>query len=223
MLRRMEYTTSDHQPSATAPRKRDAAATRERLLQAALSEFCENGFSGARTVAIAARAECNIRMLYHYFGNKEGVYLAALELVYSELRAKEEELDLLRLEPAEGMIALMEFTFDHMLEHQEFIAMMGIENIQQGKYLCQSMPVPQEAMPLVKSIETLLRRGQKQGIFRKQVDAVQLYVSILSLSYVHISNRHTLSITFGQDLTDTEWLAQRRKHVCQMVNGFLMD
>lgn len=207
--------------SASPPRKRDAAATSEKLLQAALAEFCENSFGGARTAEIAKRAGCNIRMLYHYFESKEGIYLAALELVYAELRAKEEELDLLHIEPARGMQLLVEFTFDHMLAHQEFIKMIGIENIHQGEFLRRSKVVPQKAMPLVRSIKTLLRRGQEQGLFSKQVDPIQLYVSILSLSYVHISNKYTLSITFGQDFTDKKWLAARRRHVTDMVTSFL--
>ena len=76
-------------------------------------------------------------------------------------------------------------------------------------------------MPLVQSIEALLRRGQHQGVFRNGVDPVQLYVSILSLGYVHVSNKHTLSITFGRNLTDAAWLARRREHVREMVLGFL--
>lgn len=203
-------------------RKRDAATTRARVLKAALEEFCEKGFGGARTASIAARAECNIRMLYHYFGNKEGIYLAALELVYAQLRAREEEQDLMHLGPDDGMAALVEFTFDHMLMHQEFINMIGIENIQKGKFLRRSKAVPQGAMPLVQSIETLLGEGQRKGIFRKMVDPVQLYVSILSLSYVHISNKHTLSITFGQDLTDKKWLDARRKHVREIIMAYLI-
>ncbi len=219
----MALTVKKNKPPRAAPRhKRDAVATRERLLKAALAEFCEKGLGGARTAGIAARAKCNIRMLYHYFGNKEGIYLASLELVHAQLRAREEELDLLHLDPAAGIAALVEFTYDHILAHQEFIKMICSENTQQGKFLRRLKSVPQGAMPLVKSIETLLRRGRKQGIFRKRVNPVQLYVSILSLSYVHISNRHTLSITFGQDLTDGKWLAARRKHVRDMVLGFLM-
>ena len=145
-------------PQESAPRRRrDAAATRERLLKAALAEFCEKGFSGARTASIAARAACNIRMLYHYFGNNEGVYLASLEHVYDQLRAREEKLDLLHLDPVEGMAAFAEFTYDHMLSHPEFIHMIGIENIHRGKFLRQLKSVPQGAMPLVKSIETLYR------------------------------------------------------------------
>lgn len=203
------------------PQRRNAAATRDRILQAALAEFCENGLGGARTANIAARAKCNIRMLYHYFGNKDGIYLAALEQVYAQLRKREEELDLIHLGPSEGMVALVEFTFDYMLSHQEFISMMGIENILQGKFLRQSESVPQGAMPLVKSIEKLLRRGEEEGLFRKKVDPIQLYVSILSLSYVHISNMHTLSITFGQDITDPGWLKARRVHVRDVIMSFL--
>jgi TetR/AcrR family transcriptional regulator len=208
-------------PTAARPRTRNAATTRQKILRAALHEFCEHGYSGARTVDIAARAECNIRMLYHYFGNKDGLYLAALELVYAELRAKEEALDILSLDPEKGMIALVKFTFDHMLRHQEFIQMMGVENIQQGRFLRQSKSVPLGAMPLVKSIQALLHRGQKQRLFREGVDAIQLYVSILSLSYVHVSNKYTLSLTFEKDLTDADWLAARRQHVCDMVLGYL--
>ena len=217
----MAVAVQTDKPAATPQRKRNAAATRQRLLEAALAEFCDKGFGSARTVAIAERANCNIRMLYHYFGSKEGIYLAALELVYARLRKSEEQLDLLHLEPAAGMAALVEFTFDHMISHQEFIGMIGIENIQRGRFLRRSKSVPQGAMPLVKSIETLLRQGQKQGIFRKNVEPIQLYVSILSLSYVHISNKYTLSITFGQNLSDEKWLSARRKHVLEMVMGYL--
>lgn len=202
-------------------RKRDPVATRQRLLMAAITEFCDNGLAGARTMAIAERAKCNIRMLYHYFGNKDALYLAALEHVFEQLRERENDLELLHLDPVEGMAALVDFTFDHMLKHQEFIRLIGIENIQRGKFLKQSSTVPQAAVPLVQSIKTLLERGEKEGVMRRNVDAVQLYISILSLSYIHLSNRHTLSITFDRELSDTSWLAERRKHARDVIVGFL--
>ncbi len=203
------------------PRPRDAATTRASLLAAALEEFCANGFDGARTATIARRAGFNIRMIYHYFGNKEGLYIAALERVYEQLRSEEEKLDLLHLDAVEGMTALVRFTFDHMLEHQEFIHMIGAENIQRGRFLKQSSLVPRAALPLVNAIRDLLERGQSAGVFRSGVDPVQLYISILSLSYVHISNRHTLSITFGHDLGDADWLSARRSHACDVILGYL--
>jgi AcrR family transcriptional regulator len=203
------------------PRKRDAATTRESLLAAALEEFCANGFDGARTATIARRAGFNIRMIYHYFGSKEGLYIAALERVYEQLRGEEEKLDLIHLDPDEGMAALVRFTFDHMLEHQEFIQMIGTENIQRGRFLNRSSSVPRAALPLVNAIRDLLERGQRAGVFRMGVDPVQLYISILSLSYVHISNRYTLSITFGHDLGDPDWLTARRNHACDVILGYL--
>lgn len=201
--------------------KRDAGATREKILRAGIAEFCAHGYSGARTAGIARRSRCNIRMIYHYFGSKEGLYIAALERVYGEIREREEELDLLQLDPVSGIAALCEFTFDHMSAHQDFVKLVIIENIQQGRYLRKSKAVPRATQPLVETIGELLRRGRKQGVFRRGVDPVQLYFSIMSMSYIHLSNKHTLSISYGRDLDDPEWLEARRAHVRDMVLGFL--
>lgn len=201
--------------------KRDAVGTREKILKVGIKEFCAHGYGGARTARIARRADCNIRMIYHYFGSKEALYVAALERVYSEIRAREEELDLYRLDPVEGIAALVMFTFDHMARHQDFVQLATIENIQRGKYLKRSKSVPKATARFIEAISDLLRRGQKDGSFRKDVDPVQFYISILALSYVHLSNKFTLSITYGENLQDPGWLADRRRHVQDMVLGYL--
>ncbi len=201
--------------------KRDAAGTREKILKVGIKEFCANGYGGARTARIARRANCNIRMIYHYFGSKEALYIAALERVYTEIRAREEDLDLYRLDPVEGIAALVKFTFDHMAQHQDFVQLATIENIQRGKYLKRSKSVPKATALFIEAISDLLRRGRKDGSFREDVDPVQLYISILALSYVHLSNKFTLSITYGENLQDPGWLAARRQHVQDMVLGYL--
>jgi len=201
--------------------KRDAAATREKILKVGVKEFCAHGYGGARTARIAKRASCNIRMIYHYFGSKEGLYVAALERVYAQIRAREGELDLYRLDPEAGMVALVEFTFDHMAQHQDFVQLATIENIQRGKYLKRSKSVPEETARFVAAIADLLKRGQREALFRKNNDPVQLYISILALSYLHLSNKYTLSITYGADLQDAAWLAARRSHVKDMVRSYL--
>ncbi|HLI11657.1 MAG TPA: TetR/AcrR family transcriptional regulator [Alphaproteobacteria bacterium] len=190
-------------------------------MHAAMSEFCRKGYDGARTAVIARRASCNIRMIYHYYGSKEGLYLAALERVYAQIRTEEAQLDLQRMSPIEGISALVEFTFDHMAAHEEFVRLATIENIQHGRYLKKSKAVPQQTQPLIKSISGLLHRGQLQGVFRPNVDPVQLYVSILALSLTHLSNRYTLSITYQQDMGNPGWLAKRREHVRQLVLSYL--
>ena len=103
--------------------KRDADATRERILQAGIAEFCANGYGGARIEQVAKRAPCNIRMIYHYFGDKEHLYIAALERVYGEIRRKEKELNLSGLSPLDGMKTLVTFTYDHMADHHDFVGL----------------------------------------------------------------------------------------------------
>ena len=216
-----EPATSAPMATKQRPSKRDAGATREKILQAGIAEFCAHGYSGARTARIARRARCNIRMIYHYYGSKEALYVAALERVYGEIRAREEELDLLNLDPVAGIAALCDFTFDHMFAHQDFVKLVVIENVQQGRHLRKSKVIPLATQPLVETIGRLLRRGEAQGIFRRNVDPTQLYFSIMSMSYIHLSNKHTLSISYRQDLEDPQWLAARRRHVRDVVLGFL--
>jgi len=204
-------------------RRRNAGETRERLLKAATEEFCERGYDGARMERIVRKAGCNIRMAYHYFGGKEGLYLTVLEHVYEDLRSKERELNFTHLEPVAGMRALVEFTFDHMASHPEFIALVRNENLAGSRMLKKSGKVTQQSTPLVGMIRETLERGERAGMFRPGVDPLQLYVSILALSLTHISNRHTLSTIFERDLADPAWLAERRRHAVEVILSYLQS
>ena len=64
---------------------RNAAATRASILAAAVAEFAERGFAGARIDRIAEASQVNKRMIYVYFGEKEGLFAATLQHVLSEL------------------------------------------------------------------------------------------------------------------------------------------
>ena len=195
--------------------------TRDRVLRAGIVEFCRHGYVGARIDQIARRAGCNMRMIYHYFGSKEKLYVAALERVFGELRLEESRLHLAHLDPVTGVLALVDFTMDHLGRHPEFIALLGNENLLRGRYLRRSHVVPRASAPLLEAIRDLLERGRATGVFDRDVDPLQFYVSILSLCYVHVSNRYTLSITFNRDITDPGWLDARRRHVQQMVLAYL--
>lgn len=209
------------EPAKVRPGKRDAAATREKILQAALFEFSSKGLNAARTADIARRARCNIRMVYHYFGSKDLLYVAALERVYGQIRAEEEALDLASMDPVNGLLTLVGFTFDHMARHHEFVQLAVIENIQRGRYMKKSASIPRTTQSFIQSIQRLLQRGREQKAFKRSVDAVQLYVSILALSLTHLSNRYTLSITYQTDMADPEWLRERRRHVQDMVLSYM--
>jgi len=189
---------------------------------AGVVEFCSKGYDGARIDQIAARAKCNIRMIYHYFGSKEDLYLAVLERVYDAIRNPEQELHLDDYDPVEGLTTLVEFTFRHLQTHPEFVALISNENMMKGRHLQRSQRVPESTAPLMEVIGDLLRRGEAAGVFREGIDPVQLYVTIVALCYFHIGNRYTLSIMFQQDMGREEWLDERCRHACEVIRRYVV-
>jgi len=202
-------------------RQRDPEKSRARILKAATDEFCAHGFNGARVERIARKSCANMRMLYHYFGSKEGLYLAALDKVYSEIRSEERKLNLGAFDPVAGMLELVCFTFDFFATHPEFVGLINNENLMKGRFLKKSPKIRAMTIPLVETIEDLLKRGVAAGVMRPDIEPIQLYISIVAQSQLHISNRYTLSAIFDRDLGDREWLRERRRHAQGLILGYL--
>lgn len=209
--------------AAKAPERvrRDPERTRARILEAARVEFARRGLGGARVDQITARAGSNKRMIYYYFGNKEALFLAALESAYEHIRRAEQSLKLTDLAPAQGMRRLIRFTWEYYLAHPEFITLLNSENLHRARHLKKSKEIQALHSPLVAMLESLLQRGQRAGVFRRGVDPVQLYISIAALGYFYLSNNHTLSTIFGQDLMQARALTQRLAHMTELVLGYL--
>ena len=201
--------------------QRDPARTRMAILDAATLEFTAKGLTGARVDTIASRSGVNKRMIYHYFGDKEGLYLAVLEETYSAIRMAEVELHLADREPMDGIRTLIEFTWNYFIAHPEFLSLLANENMHRAKYLRQSERVRALHSPFIDTITQLLRRGEKAGLFRRGVDAVQLYISIAALGFFYMANQHTLSTIFGRDLVTPDQLAARGAHIVEVVLAYL--
>ena len=200
-----------------ATRKRNPEKTRSDLLKAATREFARYGFDGARVDRIVQRAGCNTRMLYHYFGNKQDLYVTVLEAVYSDIRAAERKLDLAGTPPAESLRNLTRFTWRHFRAQRVFIDITRNENLIRGKHIRRSKVIAEMSSPLIDQLRTTLDRGLAEGAFRHDVDPLQLYVSIVALCSHHLNNVYTLSATFRTDLADPAWLDARLSHVEIMV------
>jgi len=203
-------------------RTRDAARTQSVILAAARAEFTEKGLEGARIDAIAKRARTNKRMLYHYFGNKEGLYKTVLVEAYREIREGERELELDQYDPVEAMSRLVRFTFRHFLQSPWFIALLTNENLLQAKYVKTIPEIHGLHSPLVEQLRKLVKRGSADGVFRNDVDPVQLYISIAGLGYFYVSNNATLSVIFETDLSSDEQVDTRERHAVEMVLDYLM-
>lgn len=202
-------------------RTNDPERTRANILQVAETEFGEKGLHGARIDEIAEATRTSKRMIYYYFGSKEGLYLAVLEEAYRRVREVEGQLHLEDLEPEEALRRLVAFTFDHHLHHESYIRLVMAENINRGEFLAQSQRIQELNVPAIAAIKRLYERGVRAGVFRKGMDPVDIHASISALSFFNVSNRHTFGLIFKLDLTSPAYIAQRRDNVVEMVVRFV--
>jgi AcrR family transcriptional regulator len=201
--------------------RRDPARTRAQILEAALMEFSHKGLAGARVDQIATRAGINKRMIYHYFGNKENLFLAVLERTYEDIRRRQAELHLEDMEPVAAMRRLIAFSFHYYIENPHFIRLLNTENLHGGIHLKQSKQVRERHSLMVRMIEDLLERGRRAGVFRAGIDPMQLYISIAGIGCFYFSNIHTLSTVFGTDLDTGGARTTRLAHVTEVILGYL--
>lgn len=200
--------------------KRDPEGARKNILRVASQAFAETGLSGTRIDEIAAQTKTSKRMIYYYFGDKAGLYKTCLEAAYEKVRKGEEELDLGGLAPAEALARLVNFTFDHHRKNPEFIRMVMIENIHNANYLRQSELVKTMNSSAIEKLTEIIKRGQDDGIFRNDLDPIQLHWQISALSFFNVSNRHTFSALFGNSLFSRSGQEQLRMGTTEMVLSY---
>ncbi|MET0943131.1 MAG: TetR/AcrR family transcriptional regulator [Mesorhizobium sp.] len=202
--------------------KQDPAGVRKNILAVAMAEFAANGLSGARIDEIAAKTNTSKRMIYYYFGDKEGLYGRVLEEAYREVRAGEQELELDHLPPVDALTLLAEFTFDHHSRHPDFIRIVMIENIHRGEYMEKSELIRLLNTGAIQKLEAICRRGREQGTFRDDVTPLALHWHISAMSFFNVSNRATFSHIFGDDLFATEGQETLKNHMVEMVVGLAL-
>jgi AcrR family transcriptional regulator len=196
---------------------RDPLRTMADILEVATHEFSEKGLAGARIDEIAAATRTSKRMLYYYFGSKEGLYIAVLEEAYRRIRTIEAGLHLEDLEPEDAMRKLVGFTVDYQRANPDFIRLVMTENIHRGQFLAQSKAIRKLNVPAIDAVRSIYERGVAAGVFRGGLDAVDLHMSISALSFFNVANRHTFAIIFQRDLESPAAIVARRDAIIEMV------
>ena len=209
-------------PAKAAPaRTNDPERTMADILAVAITEFADKGLAGARIDEIAAATRTSKRMIYYYFGSKEGLYVRVLEEAYRRIRQIEAGLHLEDLAPEDALRRLVGFTVDYQLANPDFIRLVMTENIHRGEYLAQSASIRALNVPAIDGLRTLYERGVAQGVFRAGIDPVDLHMSISALSVFNVANRHTFSLIFQRDLDDARAMGARRDSIVDMVVRFV--
>ena len=204
-----------------AARRPDAERTKADILKVARAEFAEHGLSGGRVDAIAAGTQTTKRMIYYYFGSKEGLYLAVLEQAYREIREREAELDLAALPPAEAMRRLVELTVDHHEAAPDFIRLVSIENIHYARHLKLSDTVGSLNSTALSSLADIIARGRAEGVFARDVDVADMHMLISAVAFYRLSNRHTFRTLFGRDMGAEGAMERHKELLLNAVYGAL--
>ncbi|MET0542712.1 MAG: TetR family transcriptional regulator [Variovorax sp.] len=206
---------------ATAPRPRDAIRTKARILECAFDEFARHGYDGARVDRIVKTAGVNISLVYQYFGSKEKIFIAVMEQAYDLMRASHRDFDVRDLEPEAAMESLLRRTFHIFIDHPELISLLNSENVHSGRHIAKSEHIRVLYNPLLDTIRMVLDRGAAAGVFRPDVDAEALFISMNGMGYFYLSNRFTLGVILGRDLMTRKSLARHEDHIVSVMLGYL--
>jgi AcrR family transcriptional regulator len=203
---------------ATVERVRDAARTRAEILDVATTEFAAHGYSGARVDEIAALTRTTKRMIYYHFGGKKQLYIAVLEQAYARIRTAEQQVNVDNLDPATAVRRIAEVTFDHHEAHPDFIRLVTIENVHLAEHVKELAAMVDLGTPVIRLLDELLERGRGSGVFRSDVDAIDVHMMISAFCCFRVSNRHTFGAIFGRDLVDPS----RHDHYRAMCGDMIM-
>jgi AcrR family transcriptional regulator len=196
-------------------------ANRGRILAAAVAEFASRGFKGASMDDVAARTDTTRALINYYFGSKEKLYREVLERVYAEIRDAERQIDLDHLPPIEAIARIVEFTYNYYVTHEDFVRLVVAENQARGRHLRKSAAMRKLNRPIIDALGGVLSRGQAQGIFRTDIDPIDVHMSIAALGMFNVTNQFTFGAIFQRAMGATGDVARRRRMVVDIVVSWL--
>ena len=198
-------------------------ANRGRILAAAVAEFASRGFKGASMDDIASRTDTTRALINYYFESKEKLYLAVLEQVYTEIREAERKIDFDHLAPVEAIRRIVEFTFNYYLEHEGFVRLVVAENQARGRHLRKSRALRSLNRPIIETLARVISRGQADGSFRHDANAVDVHMVIAALGLFNVTNQYTFGAIFQRDMGAKGDVRRRRELVCDVILSYLKN
>lgn len=205
--------------TARSPGAREHAAqtTRDNILRAATKVFARYGYDGGSVEKISKAAKSFDRMIYYYFGSKEGLFIEVLEDMYRRMNDAELKLSLDIEKPVESLTDVIHFVVSYYAKNPEFITLLNTENLHRGRHISKSLRAREYSSPAIDIIRQLLESGVQQGVFRNDVSARNVYLLIAATGYFYISNRYTLSAFLGEDLQAPEAMASWQAFIIRTV------
>jgi AcrR family transcriptional regulator len=198
-------------------RTRSSKTTRENILRAAKKIFAKDGYGGARVDKISKAAKSYDSLIYYYFGSKEKLFVAVLEEAYKDIFEAEKNLQLNLKDPVQALRTVIEFPFRYYIDNPELIVLLNAENLNKGKHISKSKSADQYAGPAISILRNVIQEGQKQGLFRDEVDCEHLYMAMTALGYFYVSNRYTFSAFLNTELMDPNQVEHWARYISDLL------
>ena len=194
--------------------------TREKILVAAVEEFAEKGFYGARVDAIADASGINKRMIYAHFESKEKLYTKVLLIAYEWVSESERAFMLDGQDPVEAIRFIVRKSFEFLLDNPKFIRLLMWENLN------RAMSIPKDELlklkaPTFEYMKKQIRLGKSTGVFRQDIDEHEIVLSLMSFGFAHFSNAHTMSALLERDLLSPDEVLARAEFISNMIVKYL--
>src|SRR2546421_7724695 len=196
-------------PAEKAP-TRDPERSRERILEAAFNEFAAKGFAGARVDSIARDASINKRMLYHYFGDKEGLFRQVLRNKMAQRRAW-------NLATPDDPMSSLPYWFDLACKDKNWVRLLEWEALQfTGRKLIDERRRLKSAADAVQRIA----RRQKSGHLTTDMDAGAMLLGMIALSWFPLAFPQLTRLITGRSAEDQAFIKKHRCFLERVSIGF---
>jgi AcrR family transcriptional regulator len=161
--------TKQREGETAKARKRDAEATKRRILDAATAEFAAHGIAGARVDRIAAAAGANKSLIYAYFGNKDGLFDAVFDAAVTS------HIDQVPID-VDDLPGYATRLYDHRLAHPELMRLADWDRLERDGIGAKSDIAQAAQTHKVKA----LARAQKEGKLPTTITAEALLEFVLA-------------------------------------------
>jgi AcrR family transcriptional regulator len=210
-----------HKKNSAMRKPRNRETSKAAILDAAIDEFAQRGYEGARIDAIAKNTNTTRAMVYYYFSSKEQLYAAVLETVYQGIRESEKTLDLEHIEAEEAIRRLVAFTFDYYQDNPNFVKIVVAENQAGGRAIRKMARMQRINRSIIQVLGDVLQRGARRGTLRRGLDAVDVHMLIASLGWFQIANRYSFGVLFNRDFAAPAIKARHKALIVDAIMRFV--
>jgi len=209
-------------------RERDAEVARETILEAAERVFAREGFDGARIDNIAAEAGYNKSLLFHYFGDKEGLYLAVVGRLKTCLNSELSEPLTVFAESCSEINAdrvrlflemIVKRYLDFLAAHPNNLRIMAWESAEGWRtFMRPEQKGGKEHQAVGICLIDFLRRAQQAGVINQDLDVRLLVINLANMCVMYLLSLPRYQWFFGEPLTDQYTsLEYVRQQILQLV------